>query len=345
MRKVDQLLDDTARQRVETISNMAPCEFEERIRLAEEPILFKSHVASWPSVAQARKSDDALRDYLKSFDTGAELSCFYGSPELAGRVFYNDDFSGLNCARKTISLSGALDEILKNAHDQTGRLIYIGATPVEDALPGFEKDNAVSLGGVRAMENIWIGGPSRISAHYDFSDNLACVVAGDRRFILFPPGQLPNLYVGPLDFTPAGQPISLVDFHAPDFERHPRFRTALENALVADLSPGDALFIPSMWMHHVEAFSGLNVLVNFWHRRAPAFAGPPKDALDHAIMTLRDLPEDQKAPWRELFLYYVFENPKDLADHIPPRARGILNLITPDAAASLRASLRNRLNA
>src|SRR5206468_367295 len=83
----------------------------------------------------------------------------------------------------------------------------------------------------------------------------------ERRFTLFPPEQLQNLYVGPLDFNPAGQAISLVDHAAPDLERFPRYAEALQHAQVAELEAGDAIFIPSMWWHAVEALAPFNALV------------------------------------------------------------------------------------
>ena len=66
-----------------------------------------------------------------------------------------------------------------------------------------------------------------------------------RRFTLFAPELVDRLYIGPLDLTPAGQPISLVDLAAPDLARFPRFAEALPQAQVVTLEPGDALFIPA----------------------------------------------------------------------------------------------------
>ena len=108
--------------------------------------------------------------------------------------------------------------------------LYIGSTNVDHWLPGFREQNDFPIRHLEPLVSIWIGNQSRVSAHYDFPSNIACVVAGHRRVILFPPDQLPNLYVGPLDFTPAGQPISLVDFCAPDYERFPKFREAVKTA-------------------------------------------------------------------------------------------------------------------
>jgi hypothetical protein len=38
----------------------------------------------------------------------------------------------------------------------------------------------------------------------------------------------------------------------------------LEVAQEVELVPGDALFIPRDWYHHVEALERFNVLVNYW---------------------------------------------------------------------------------
>ena len=75
---------------------------------------------------------------------------------------------------------------------------------------------------MRNDHNVSLAIRTRIAAHYDVPDNLACIAAGRRRFTLFPPGQQHNLYIGPIDLTPAGQPISLVDFAQPDLARFPR---------------------------------------------------------------------------------------------------------------------------
>src|SRR3546814_12307007 len=76
--------------------------------------------------------------------------------------------------------------------------------------------------------------------------------------------------------------ISLVDFAAPDLARFPRFAEALRHAQVAELGPGDAVFIPSMWWHHMEALDAFNVLVNYWWRPSPAWMAPPLNEIGRA---------------------------------------------------------------
>ena len=189
-----------------------------------------------------------------------------------------------------------------------------------------------------------MGSRSRIAAHWDLPDNIACCAVGRRRFTLFPPDQLENLYVGPLHFTPSGQEVSLVDFHNPDFDKHPKFREALKSARVAELEPGDAVFVPSMWWHHVEGLESLNVLINYWWRQSPDYMGTPVNVLKHALLTIRDLPAEQRRAWHDIFQYYVFDADDSTFEHIPERAQGPLGPINEQTARMLRAELLKKLN-
>ena len=237
-----------------------------------------------------------------------------------------------------------LDEIARHRSAHKPPALYVGSTTLDACLPGLRAENDFNLGERQPLVSVWIGNRTRIAAHHDLPDNLACVAVGHRRFTLFPPEELDNLYVGPLDFTPAGQAISLVDFAKPDFERFPRFADALQRARVAELGPGDAIFIPSMWWHHIEALDALNVLVNYWWRQSPAYMDSPMNALMLAIMSVRDLPPEQRSAWRNLFRRYVFEADERTASHIPEHARRVLGPLDADAARELRARLLQRLN-
>lgn len=309
------------------------------------PVVLRGFVADWPVVQAANAGQAALIDYLMRFDAGRIVPIAAGPPEIGGRIFYNETFTGLNVDRGRAHFSSFLREVDAQGRQQDPPLIYMASTDIDAAAPGFEQENRVVFAGIKPLESLWMGTPSRIAAHNDLPMNLACIAAGHRRFTLFPPGQTENLYPGPFELTPAGRPVSLVDFHAPDFERFPRFRAAMAEAVVADLEPGDALFIPSMWWHQVEATSPFNILVNYWWRSVPAYLGTPQDVLHHAMMTLRDMPEAEREIWRDLFDHYVFRHdPEVTSAHIPEAARGMLRPMTDEAARRIRAFLLNRLN-
>ncbi len=189
-----------------------------------------------------------------------------------------------------------------------------------------------------------MGSRSTACAHFDISHNIAVCMAGHRRFTLFPPDQIFNLYPGPLEPTPGGQVISMVDFTEPDLTAHPRFATALASAQVADLEPGDVLFYPSMWWHQVEALDSFNILINYWWNTTPAFVDTPMNTLLHALLSLRGRPDSEKAAWRNVFDYYIFGPTGAAADHLPAHAQGNLGPLDMRDARKLRATLLNRLN-
>lgn len=268
----------------------------------------------------------------------------YGPPEIKGRVSYNEDLTGFNFERATVTLDEFFERVFQYLDDPAPPAHYIGSTLLNHWFPGFREDNDLALNGREPLASLWIGNQIRVSAHFDVPENIACCVIGRRRFTLFPPDQLDNLYIGPWDMTPAGQAISLVDFQNPDFEIHPKFREALESAYVVTLEPGDALFLPSMWWHHVEGLDGLNMLVNYWWRSTPRFMGAPLSVMKHALLGLRDLPPEQRRAWQHIFDYYIFNPQEDATAHIPERSRGMLSPMDETAARKLRADLLNQLN-
>lgn len=309
-----------------------------------EPLVLKGLVNEWPAVQQANTSDENIVDYLKSFYSGKEVVLYHAPNEKQGRFFYNEDFSKLdfNASRSQFDL--VLNKLLEAKTEAAPDTYYVGSTTVDVCLPGFRAANDLATPGINPLVSIWVGNHSRVAAHFDGPDNIACCVAGKRRFTMFPPDQIENLYVGPIDFTPSGQVISCVDFKAPDFDKFPKFQEALKHSVVADLEPGDALVLPSMWWHHVESFSSFNILVNYWYRNVPRYMEPPVNVLHHAMMSLRDLPEREKQAWKALFDFYIFDSKPNQFSHMPHKARGFLNPMDENLARRLRSWLLNKLN-
>ncbi|MBB5706415.1 cupin-like domain-containing protein [Sphingopyxis panaciterrulae] len=313
------------------------------LKEAREPFVLRGLVADWPLVAAGWESARAARRYLLDHARDRPFSVSIGPPGHDGRLFYDADM-----AMNFRSGTGKLADIfagIDSAEDQgEARTVYLGSIDIPSHFDGLDTANPIDLGAREPYKSIWIGTRTRIAAHNDFPDNLACCAMGRRRFTLFPPDQFANLYLGPIDNTPAGRTVSLVDFDAPDLAAHPRFAEAMAQARTVELDPGDAVFIPSMWWHHVEGLEPFNILVNYWWRDTPAWLGQPQVALNHAILAIRDLPPEEKALWRDLFDHYVFENDAALTDHIPDHARGILAPLTAESAGRLRAFLLRTLS-
>ncbi|HEX8937170.1 MAG TPA: cupin-like domain-containing protein [Sphingomicrobium sp.] len=321
-------------------------QFESEIVPGSEPVVLRGLIANWPLVALAGQSERAFAEFLREAATHEPFEAWFGAPEIEGRFGYNEDFSGFNHERRLATVDQLLDLLLRQKGHERPYSIYAGGIPIRRHLPGLLPTIPVPiLDTSRAtLISLWLGNRARTAAHWDLPQNLACVIAGRRRFTLFPTEQLPNLYVGPLDFTLAGQPISLVEIDAPDLKMHPKFAAALEVAQVAELGPGDALYIPSLWWHAVASLDELAAMVNFWWRDAEPPLLTPLNALYHAVITMRNLPRSELERWRIMFDHYIFGANGDPAAHLPESARGILGRRTPELVARVKKLLIDALS-
>jgi hypothetical protein len=312
--------------------------FREQIVTAGVPVVMKDLVADWPAVRAGRESPRALADLIRGYDRGQVAKIIEGPPSIRGHIFYGDDTRSLNFIRTQGAISAVLDRLLEIASTPDPPVLFLESLKSEDFLPDFPAAHRNPLLPDDVLPRIWIGNGVKVQTHYDLRSNIACVVGGRRRFTLFPPDQMPNLYMGPLDFTLSGTPVSLVPLHAPDFARFPRFDEALRHAQQAELAPGDALYIPYGWWHAVESLTPFNVLVNYWWNSAISY-GSPYDVLLHAALCLRDLPAEQRAVWRTMFEELIFKDPEQALAHLPPEQRGLLGPPTPKRAQVVRSIL------
>lgn len=312
--------------------------FRDEIMPLGEPAVLKGLVSDWPIVAKGMESPESLAGYIRQMGPDERVLSFYADENIKGRYFYSDDLKGFNFDRREVGLGELIDKLMSDLNNERAPCIHAGGIALNGRLSKLidENPNPLIDDSKKQLPAMWIGNRGRTAAHWDIAQNIACVVGGRRQFTLVPPDQTANLYVGPLDFTIAGQPLSLVDFHKPDYDRFPRFKEALAAARSATLGPGDAIYIPSMWYHHVESLDQFGVLVNFWWREAQPYMVTPFLTMFHAILSIRDLPKSEKEAWRNMFDHYIFQLDGDPAEHMPEDARGFLGKLTPERVSGLK---------
>ncbi len=309
------------------------------------PLVIRGLCRDWPMVAWARQSDTAFAQGLARLDNGSEVDALLMPPEEGGVIGYNAAFDGFNYARRRVSITQGLQRLATYSRQANPPGLAMQSALISTCLPGLLEDHAVPFIDKTIEPRIWIGNQVTTPVHFDEYHNIACVACGVRRFTLFAPEQVRNLYIGPLDFAPTGAAIGMARLDRPDDPRFPRLKHALAEALVADLRPGDAIYIPPMWWHHVESLERINALVNYWWKPVPAGAPAPGTALGclmHCILAFRSLPPAERAAWRALLDHYVFGD-EDPAAHIPPGRRGILGGLTPAQLAEFRETIRRYL--
>ncbi len=325
------------------VTGIDRADFDAEVRAARQPVVLRGLARDWPAVQAARTSDEALVAYLKRFSHANPVNAIVGAPEIEGRFFYTPDLTALNFTRGKSTLDPFLDRLLRDRDVDRPYAMAVQSIPAPDLLPGFAQENATTLVDAAIVPRLWLGNAIRVATHYDLMENIGIVVAGRRRFTLFPPDQIANLYMGPYELTPAGTPVSMVDPDAPDLERYPRFADAMAHAQAATLEPGDAIYIPFHWWHSVASLAPVNILCNYWWNPAPAGMASPYDALLLALFSLRTLPDDQRAVWRTIFDHLVFHANGDPVAHLPPSVRGVLGGADREGFERMRATLLQSL--
>ncbi|RBP51677.1 cupin-like domain-containing protein [Arenicella xantha] len=310
----------------------------EQILPAGQPAVLRGFAAEWPAVHEAVKGPDNAYKYLHDRAQPHATELYSLDKKWRGELTYTEDLQDVTFSAVAADFGTALKQIFDaSLHGDAD--YYCGSVEAHKALKNFTEHNRFPWLDKSIVPRIWLGNDIEVATHYDVSDNLACVIAGRRRFTLFPPEQIANLYIGPIDYTLAGRPASLVSLRQPDLDKYPRFKTAMQHAVVAELGPGDVLFIPSLWWHHVASSGGFNVLLNYWWANSRFGGNAAYEAMIHGLMTVSALPPEQRLAWRAFFDHYVFRPDGDPAEHIPEHRHGVLGKMIPARYAKIKQYL------
>lgn len=314
------------------------------IQNATEPLVFRGVCRHWPIVEQGLVSEAAAADYLRRLAPEVPGMVVETEPSEQGRIFFNETVTGFNFRGHMMPLGDLLDTLRTEAEKPAPRGLY---TYIDvGQIPAFAAENGSEFAELGATRALLVSNRACTPAHFDFPTNLPCNLVGERTWTFFSPEQIANLYPGPMGMSPSGQEMGMVDFRAIDEARFPKAAAAWANAQQVRVKPGDVLFLPSMWWHHIEAHSSFNVLMPQWWIGTPQWLGHPYDALLHAVLSIRDLPKEQRQAWRALFDHYVFAHEDHFPQHLPPEVRGPLaSPMTEDTAKGLRAKLAGKLQA
>lgn len=109
---------------------------------------------------------------------------------------------------------------------------------------------------------MWIGPAGMVTPlHFDTPHNFLVQVYGRKHVTLYAPGDAKNVYYPWPEFQRPPPYWAPVDPDRPDYEAFPRFRNA--RPMSGTLEPGESLFIPKLYFHHIRTLD-VSVSLNFW---------------------------------------------------------------------------------
>ena len=214
-----------------------------------EPVLMRGLTADWPLVQAARRSPTEVMSLLAANYNKKPVIVYVGDPEMRGRFSYNESVTGFNYRAERRDLVDVLDRIRADSGSEVHPYYYMNSIVVDESFPGLAAQNSLVFDHpvfdrYRRVGKIWIGTESLAAAHYDVPRNIACCVLGRRRFTLFRPEQIRNLYPGPLAPTPGGQVVTMANLRQPDFARFPRLRAGAGRSLDRRHGAGRCVVLP-----------------------------------------------------------------------------------------------------
>lgn len=313
------------------------------------PVIARGALKDAPLVAAGLASRNEAIAHLLAHADDQQVINYTSEPDAGGRFFYRPSMDGFNFTTEVISIPTFFEKLETNLASCDGRALYVCSVDADKSFSSLLSANAMELNtGIfethRPRAGVWLGNRTIAATHFDVSNNVAACMVGKRRFTLFPPDQIANLYPGPLEPTPGGQTVSMFDINNPDLDRFPRAAQALETAQVAELEPGDVLVYPAMWWHQVEALADFNLMINFWWNLVPEYIDDPEAALLNAMLSLRDRPAHEKQAWRHLFDYYVFGDADQPRAHLPEHVWGALAPMSEQTSRRVRLQLMKKIN-
>lgn len=182
---------------------------------AGEPVIVQRLFDTWPALAAGMQGAATLDAYFRRLDRGMPVPVMEAPARHKGQFAYGPDLREFTFTKRQAPLGATLDRIESLIGQPDAPTLAIQMLRLDQAMPEFVEHNPMPLlPGIGPR--LWLGGAVHTRTHNDRDHNLACVIAGRRRFVLFPPDQVSNLYIGPPDNPP---PLSLVDPEAPDLVR------------------------------------------------------------------------------------------------------------------------------
>jgi LPS sulfotransferase NodH len=232
---------------IERRANVSRAEFLEEYYAANRPVILQGLMSQWRAMTCWTPT------YLKETIGDEQVEI------MAGRDADPDYELNVDKHRRTLKLSAYVDMVYSGKITNDYYLVANNTFFQRPAGHALRADIEVFTEYLdpAAAENqtfLWFGPAGTVTPlHHDTSNILMAQVAGRKCFKLIAATQWPSLYS---DFGV----FSRVDAGNPDFERWPRFRQARILDLV--LEPGEVLFLPVGWWHHVRSLD-VSIMVSF----------------------------------------------------------------------------------
>jgi ribosomal protein L16 Arg81 hydroxylase len=231
---------------IERRQNLPAKEFFSHYHRGNRPVILTEGMRDWPAMSRWNPDylDRVCGDEMVQVMTGRETDADYeiNSERRRTTMRFGDYVQKVNNAGQTNDFYlVAQNEFMRT---ESAKRLYDDIVVFPEYLDD-RRDGFIFM---------WFGpGGTVTPLHHDTADLILAQVQGHKRVTMFPAAQKALMYnhIGV---------FGEVDCEQPDLVRHPLYRYA--DKMVFDLNPGEALFIPVGWWHHVRALD-VSISVSF----------------------------------------------------------------------------------
>lgn len=249
-----------APRRVPTVRDMSPDDFRATVRRGGVPVIVEGAMDDWSAIERWQE-----RDHLEALVGGDTR--VYCRQVVDGAEAYREDFlpTRFGDFLDEVFVAGTSRNYLTQAvvFEPVGflrcvaREVYPGflqALAADCAIPGLVRREEVAEG------VLWMGSGGQVTPlHFDPAENLNCTVLGRKRWVLFPPSAARALLVDDADGTDSM--LSGLE----QLTAGGRWRGGdIDTVYVCETGPGDTLYLPAGYIHHVFSSREPSAALNFW---------------------------------------------------------------------------------
>jgi lysine-specific demethylase 8 len=242
-------------------SNLSSNDFDwKNVYDKQEPIIFRNLINDWNALQRWRDGSSYFKPLLNCLNEEDRIvPVEYGGNYMDSnmQLIHVDFLQLIEFFEKPIDIEKPLPPLYLAQFDINQIKLLLNDVSPPPLLSTSTGKN-IGKGDIYRI-NLWIGKNTSSPCHFDPFQNMLCQIIGNKQVILFPQSSSSNLYpaIGTVQKN-----TSLVNFDNPDLIKHSMFPT-IKNGIIANLEPGDALFIPLKWWHYCSS-KDFSTSVNYW---------------------------------------------------------------------------------
>jgi Cupin-like domain len=221
--------------KIDAVDTLSADDFRHKYIATNTPLLMRKVTANWP----------AMKKW--SFE-------YFASLKLTKRIYLEkDNVMQSAAAYEELDYADYIRRMIDSDGDGAHKNGYLSVFRIFRAFPHLKDDVDFSIFSQHKLKNTasgWIGPAGTVTGyHIDWGDNVLAQICGRKEVRLVAPQDSRFMY--PSNRFDQGTTSSQVNAEHYDAERFPLFRQATEYRFV--VHPGEMLFIPRGWWHHVRS--------------------------------------------------------------------------------------------